>query len=220
MADSLDRPVPNGTSQHLGKRPVRIAGVSGGSLDRFDSIARLAQDAEVDAIVGDWMSENVMTVQGAAKWKAMAAHTDANGTRTLEERLQGAQFAPQFPNSFALGLPYLAQNRIKLAVNAGGSDTELLAELCQKLVRDGGYDLKVAWVEGDEVFDAFKELRARGEQFQSIIDGKTVDEWGYEPVAAQCYMGSMGVAEALRNGADIVICGRVADAAPCMGVAS
>lgn len=166
------------------------------------------------------MSENVMTVQGAAKKKAMAAHADANGYRTLEERVRDAQFAPQFCNNFALALPDLARNRIKLAVNAGGSDTEVLAEVCERMVRDGGYDLKVAWVEGDEVFDAFQKLRAEGEAFRSTIDGKTLEEWGYEPIAAQCYMGSMGIAEALRNGADIVICGRVADAAPCMGVAS
>lgn len=166
------------------------------------------------------MSENVMTVQGAGKRKAIAARAKSSAPRTLEERVQGAQFAPQFSHSFALALPHLARNRIKLAVNAGGSDTEMLAEVCEKLVRAGGYGLKVAWVEGDEVFDAFEELRAGGEKFQSIIDGKTLDEWGYEPVAAQCYLGSMGIAEALCQGADIVICGRVADAAPCMGVAS
>ncbi|OQV10588.1 hypothetical protein CLAIMM_14565 [Cladophialophora immunda] len=220
MAESRNSVLSNGTSQQHGKRSVRIAGASGGSLDRFDSIARLAQDPELDAIVGDWMSENVMTVQGAAKKKALATLADTSTSQTLDEKLQLAQFAPQFSHSFTLALPNLAKNRIKLAVNAGGCDTELLALLCDRQVREGGYNLKVAWVEGDDVFDAFQELRAGGEKFQSIIDGKSLDEWGYDPVAAQCYMGSMGIAEALRNGADIVICGRVADAAPCMGVAS
>lgn len=210
----------NGTSHSSIRRSVRIGGASGGSLDRYDSIAHLAEDSELDAIVGDWMSENVMTVQGAAKKMVSNTSRDSSHSQALQERLKHAQFAPQFLHSFTLALPNLAKNRIKLAVNAGGCDSELLALSCDRHIREGGYNLKVAWVEGDDVFDAFQTLRAGGEKFQSTVDGKTLDEWGFDPVAAQCYMGSMGIAEALRNGADIVICGRVADAAPCMGVAS
>lgn len=45
------------------RRPVRIGGASGGFTDRVAAIARLASDPEVDAVVGDWLSEewNVIT---------------------------------------------------------------------------------------------------------------------------------------------------------------
>jgi hypothetical protein len=201
------------------KRPVRVAGASGGQLDRVDAVRLLAQDPSLDAIVGDWMSENVMTVQGAGKVRNSAADATNKTSRTLEDRMQNAQYAGQFINAFKPAILDLAKNGIKLAVNAGGSDTELLAEVCQKLINDAGCHLKVAWVEGDNVMDAFTDLRAKGEEFQSLTDGRLLSQWGFDPIAAQCYLGSMGIAEALRNGADIVICGRVADAAPAMGVA-
>ncbi|KAH7024550.1 uncharacterized protein B0I36DRAFT_366489 [Microdochium trichocladiopsis] len=43
---------------------------------------------------------------------------------------------------------------------------------------------------------------------------------GHEPICALAYLGSLGIAEALRQGADMVICGRVSDAAPTVGLAA
>ena len=49
---------------------------------------------------------------------------------------------------------------------------------------------------------------------------KSVEEWGLDPVCAQCYLGGLGIAKALTEGADIVICGRVSDASPIIGAAA
>ena len=202
------------------KRPVRIAGVSGGFTDRVRAMASLAQDPEVDAIVGDWLSENVMTGYGAGKVRALEAAAGGKTAPTLEEQMKSAQYASTFVQCFEPAIPYLAENKIKLAVNAGASDTELLAKVCQKLVKEAGYDMKVAWVEGDDVTEAFTTMVAKGHQFRSLVDGNTLEDWGFDPICAQCYLGSLGITEALRNGADIVICGRVSDAGPTIGVAA
>lgn len=59
-----------------------------------------------------------------------------------------------------------------------------------------------------------------GQEFKNLCDGRTLQEWGYEPVCAQAYLGSLGIAEALSRGADIVLCGRVSDAAPTIGLSA
>lgn len=141
---------------------------------------------------------------------------------TLEDRMKTAMYAETFVQCFEPAIANLARNRCKLAVNAGASDPELLAEVCVKLVQEAGYgdELKVAWVEGDDVTEQVNRLIKEGEQFESLMHGKTLEEWGMEPMCAQAYLGGLGIAEALRQGADIVICGRVADAAPVIGVAA
>lgn len=201
------------------KRPVRIGGASGGFTDRVAAIAALASEPGVDAVVGDWLAENVMTVYGANKAKQ---EKPVNSTEpfSLEERKKKAQFASTFLQCFKPAIPALAKNKVKLAVNAGACDTQILAEVCQQLVRDAGYDMKIAWVEGDDVTDVALKMLAEGEEFPSSNTYQALRDWPHTPIYAQCYLGGWGIAEALQRGADIVICGRVSDAAPTIGVAA
>ena len=115
----------------------------------------------------------------------------------------------------------LAKKGIKLAVNAGASDTEILAKLVKQKVTERGYpDLKVAWIEGDEQTENVRKMINEGETFESLMHGRNIQDWDQEIICAQCYLGGLGIAEALRQGADIVIAGRVADAAPIVGAAA
>ncbi|KAK0388946.1 hypothetical protein NLU13_2523 [Sarocladium strictum] len=198
------------------RRPVRIGGASGGFTDRVAAIRRLASDSDVDAIVGDWLSENVMTGYGAGKARRPAP----DGHLSLEERKKTAMYASTFLQCFEPAMDELAKNGTKLAVNAGASDTQLLAEVVKDMVTKAGYNMRVAWVEGDDVTEPFKRMVADGHVFKSSTNGMSLSEWGHEPICAQAYLGSLGIAEALRQGADIVICGRVSDAAPTIGLAA
>ena len=40
-----------------------------------------------------------------------------------------------------------------------------------------------------------------GEQFPNLPANKNISEWGFEPVCAQCYLGSTGIAAAFAGGA-------------------
>jgi len=47
------------------KRPIRIAGASGGVFDRFRSIEDFAADSTIDVIFGDWINEISMAFRGS-----------------------------------------------------------------------------------------------------------------------------------------------------------
>lgn len=204
------------------KPAIRIGGASGGFTDRVAAITRLASDPDVDAIVGDWLSENVMTGYGAGKEHRRKLESEQGRTLTYEEKFKSANFASTFLQCFEPSIEKLKENGAKLVVNAGANDTELLAEVVKRMTTERGWDAKIAWVEGDEVTDQFKALVQSDYEFRNVCkpEVQTLQDWGYEPVCAQAYLGSLGIAEALRGGADIVICGRVSDAAPTIGLSA
>ncbi|CAN9245752.1 unnamed protein product [Alternaria alternata] len=198
------------------RRPVRVGGASGGFSDRVRAIASLAKD-DVDVIVGDWLSEMTMTMHGTGKLRNKEQMLQAH---SFEEKLNYAMFAENFMDCFTPAIQDIATRGIKVCVNAGASDTELLAQLVDKTCKEAGYPLKIAWVEGDDVTGTVKSMLNKGEGFKSLMHDKSVAEWGLEPVCAQCYLGGLGIARALIEGADIVIAGRVSDASPIIGAAA
>jgi hypothetical protein len=155
-------------------------------------------------IIGDWMSEANMTTLAGKK-------ADGEGEVAYEST---------FLEALQPALRDIARYGIKVAVNAGGSDVQLLQEAVVKMVKGCGVNLKVAWVEGDDVLDIVNQRLKDGKgDFENICTGEKLKDWPLEPIAAQAYLGGLGIAEALRKGADIVVCGRVSDASPVIGAA-
>lgn len=96
-----------------------------------------------------------------------------------------------------LGLAH--ERGVRLVSNAGGLNPAGLAEEVRTLARRLGVPVQVAHVEGDDLLE-------RG--------------WGQGVLTANAYLGGHGIAAALRAGADIVITGRVTDAALVSGPAA
>jgi hypothetical protein len=168
------------------KRAVRIAGASGGFSDRQRAISSLAK-LDIDCIVGDWLSECTMTLHGAQKTDNERLRAEG---KLLEEPV--GLFDPTFIDNLSPALPDIARKGIKVAVNAGACDTELLAVQVQEEVKKLGLDLKVAYVEGDEVTDAVNKLIKQGEKFQSLTTGEELKDWGYTPIYAQYVETALG----------------------------
>ncbi|KAF7528195.1 hypothetical protein PCG10_001484 [Penicillium crustosum] len=192
-------------------RPIRIAGASGSASDRRQAIAEFAHHHPtdpIDVIIADFMSEfNMATAAG----------------RRVDQATSQEPTAPAYELSFleALepALDDLAKYGIKLAVNAGVTDTKGLYEVVMRMVEAKKLDLKVAWVSGDEVLSTVQKGLTSGSEFRNVYTGERLADWSFEPIYAQCYLGGLGIAAALADGADIVLCGRVSDASPVIGAA-
>lgn len=101
-------------------------------------------------------------------------------------------------------------------------------------IKERGYDLVVAYVDGDNVLPRLGQTMPQNREsalphldsdnqnvvlgHESFLFAKNQDE-PREIVAANAYLGAHSIYEALDNGADIVICGRVSDASPVIACA-
>lgn len=116
-------------------------------------------------------------------------------------------------------LPYLRQNGFKMMTNAGGANPEAGGQKVVDLARQMGYQgLKIGVVTGDDVLDQLDALAAAGVRFANMDTGEEgLDRIRRDIVAANAYIGSDGVIEALQGGADVVVTGRVSDSALYVG---
>jgi hypothetical protein len=97
----------------------------------------------------------------------------------------------------------LAKDRgVTVVTNAGGLNPAGLAETLRQLAAELGIDVAVAHVEGDDLRQRASEL-----------------DLG-QPLTANAYLGAWGIVECLRAGADVVVTGRVTDAALAVGPAA
>ncbi|KAI8296292.1 hypothetical protein K4K56_006266 [Colletotrichum sp. SAR 10_98] len=111
-------------------------------------------------IVGDWMSEYNMALRGGAK---------------ADDPLNSAEFEPSFLEAIEPALKYLDARRIKVAVNAGASDTKKLHDVLVDVIAEKGLKLKVAWIEGDEVIDVVQKGLKSGDGFRNLTTGHFIE---------------------------------------------
>ncbi|MGO9560682.1 MAG: acyclic terpene utilization AtuA family protein, partial [Acidimicrobiales bacterium] len=110
------------------------------------------------------------------------------------------------------------ERSIKVVSNAGGLSPARLAERVEELADRLGLSPKVAHVEGDDLLGRLEELQAAGHEFANLDTGEPLGSRSM--LTANAYLGGFGIAEALGRGADIVVTGRVTDAALVVGPAA
>jgi hypothetical protein len=115
-------------------------------------------------------------------------------------------------------LPLAYGHKIPLITNGGGLNPTSAAEVVRRTAeRHGLHGLKIATVTGDDLLARLSDLLAAGESLTNMETGAPLTLDGPPIVTANAYLGAKPIVEALAQGADIVITGRVAD--PCLYLA-
>ena len=182
-------------------RAVRIANCSGFFGDRLSAAKEMVEGASgdngIDVLTGDWLAELTMLILHKQRM-----------------RNPEAGYASTFLLQIEQVLATCIERGIKIVTNAGGLNPEGCAEKVRQIAAKLGLDVKVAHVEGDDLMGRIEELRP---QLNHLDTGASLTG---EPVSANAYLGGWGIAAALEAGADVVVCGRVTDAAIVVGPAA
>jgi hypothetical protein len=110
-------------------------------------------------------------------------------------------------------LPHARQNGVRMLTDAGGANPMAGARKVVEIAQRNGYQgMKVGVVTGDDVLEQVMRMHGEGYVFENLDNGDTEFELIKDKVvAANAYIGSDGMIEALAGGADMVVAGRVSD---------
>ncbi len=109
--------------------------------------------------------------------------------------------------------PLLRERGVRFICNAGGLNPAGAAAALQAAFAAKGWRAKIAIVSGDDVLPQLMSAGAAPGTFDHLFNGTQVSSVKDALLFANAYLGARSIVDALARGADIVVTGRVADAA-------
>ena len=177
-----------------------------------------AKYGPVDVITGDYLAE--LNLGNDAE-----AYTKGEHSGWCQTAWDGIEMSAEL----------LAEKKIKVVINGGSLNPKGLALKVHEFVRSKNLDLTVAYVEGDNLLPRIDEILSKttddvdlphldknNANIKLEKDSRVfLDHPDRNPIiSANAYLGGRAIRKGLEEGADIVICGRVADASPVIGAAA
>ncbi len=183
--------------------PLRVANISGYWGDRLAAAREMVDGGPVDVLTGDYLAELTMLLL----YKTRQRRPDEGYARTFLTQME-------------MVLGTCLDRGIKVVVNAGGLNPAGMAKDLRALAETLGLAPHVAHLEGDDVLPRLDAFLESGISLNNVDTGESLRERRVQPLTANAYLGSWGIVEALRAGADVVICPRVTDASVVVGPAA
>jgi hypothetical protein len=179
---------------------VRIANASGYWGDDPEALARQVRGGEIDYVTLDFLAEITMVI-----------------LERQRERNADLGYAYDFVRMLEPVLPEVVSRGIRVVANAGGINVPACAARIAAACRTKDLAPALAIVHGDDLMPRLDALLASGVPLANLDDGRALGPVRDRVVSANAYLGAWPIAEALADGAQIVVTGRVTDAALTLG---
>lgn len=188
----------------MGNDVIKIGNCSGYYGDKLSAAKDMVEGGPIDVLTGDYLAELTMTI-------------------LFNQKLQRGE-DKGYVGTFLKQIKDVAEtckkNNIKIVTNAGGLNPSSMANEIINILKEMSIDLKVAYIDGDDLMPRLEELKDQGETFVNIDKNTNLGSTEHNLLTANAYLGAWGIKEALDEGADIVVCPRVTDAAVVIGPAA
>ncbi len=177
-------------------KSVRIAGGLGFYGDSWQPIKASIERGNVQYVASDHLAELTLAILQ----KDRQRDPNLGYTRDL---------VPMLADLLPLALP----RDVKFILNAGGLNPMAAREVLLIALKKFGVKLNVGVVLGDSVLERLDELQRLGVSLAHMDTSEDIATVRERLLFASAYLGARPLVEALAAGADIVLTGRVADAA-------
>jgi hypothetical protein len=178
-----------------------VAGGQGFWGDWPEAPRRQVEGGPVDYLMLDYLAEVTMSILQKQK-----------------ERDPAMGYARDFVGAMESVLAAVAERGVKVIANAGGVNPEACAAAVQAMAAAAGRTgaLRIGVVTGDNLLPRIDELLAAGHELRNMDTGEPLSVVRERVIAANAYIGSTPIVEALAKGANVVITGRSTDTALTM----
>ena len=178
------------------KDKVRVAGGQGFWGDLLTAPVEQVRKGQVDYLMLDYLAEVTMSI-----------------LQKQRKRDPNAGYARDFVDLMREILPDCVEKNIKVTANAGGVNVEGCAEAVRGVASDLGLSgkLKIGIVTGDDVLPRLDEFIANGVAIDNMDTGEPLSAIRDKVQSANVYLGAAPLVEALNQGAQVVIGGRLTD---------
>jgi hypothetical protein len=177
------------------KDSIRIASGQGFWGDLPNAPVNQVKQGPIDYLVMDYLAEVTMSIM-------------------QKQKLRNPEwgYARDFVHVIEQILPEIENDGIKVISNAGGVNPHACKDEILKIAKAKGVkNIKVAVVAGDNILPNIDQLIEGGHTLNNMESGEPISTVKENLLSANVYFGCKAVVEALEQGANVIITGRVTD---------